>query len=59
MTDRREIWYDIFSKFGALRDLLSATALSNWNHKLIRDVNGRHLENFNDVLTTPPMVRFI
>jgi len=23
--------------------------LANWNRKLIRDVNGRHLENLNDV----------
>jgi len=53
--------WDAFAKFGTLRDtgLLRTTALSNWNRKLIRDVNGRHLENFNDVINTPPMVRFI
>jgi len=43
---------DIFTKFGAVTDsdLLRTRALSNRNQKLIRDVNGRHLENFNDVL---------
>ena len=52
--------WDIFKKFGRLTDadLLRTTALSNWNWKLIRNVNGRPLENFNDVITTPPMVRF-
>ena len=25
---------------------------------VIRDINGRHLENVNDVIYTPPMVRF-
>jgi len=60
MTDRREIWHDIFAKFGTLKDpvLLRTAALSNWNRKLIRDINGRHIENFNDVITTPPMVQF-
>jgi len=60
MTDRRESWHDIFAKFGTLRDpdLLTTTALSKWNQKLIRDVNGRHLENFNNVITTPLMVQF-
>jgi len=61
MTDRCKIWHDIFAKFGTLRDpdLLRITALSNWNRKLIRDVNGHRLENFNDVIiTTPPIVRF-
>ena len=50
-TDRREIWHDIFARIGTLRDpvLLRTTALSNWNQKLIRDVNGRHIENFNAV----------
>jgi len=40
------------------RDLLSTTALSNWNWKLTRDVSSRHLENLNDVITTRPMARF-
>jgi len=45
----------MFTKFGTLRDLdlLRTAALSNWNRKLTGDVNGRHLENFNDVITTP------
>jgi len=53
-------WIEIFTKFGILGDpeLLRTTALSNWNRKSIHDVNGRHLENFNDVITAPPMVRF-
>jgi len=40
-----------FVKFGAPRELglLATTALSNWNRKLTRDVNGRRLENFYDV----------
>jgi len=61
MTDRRESWHDIFAKFGTLRDpdLLTTTALSKWNQKLIRDVNGRHLEYFNNVITTPLMVQFM
>ena len=48
----------IFTKFGTVTDsdLLRTCALSNRNRKLIRDVNGRHLENFSDVITTPPMV---
>jgi len=60
ITDRREIWHDMFAKFGALRDpdLLRTTSLSNWNWKLIRDVNGRHLKNFSDDITTPTMVVF-
>jgi len=58
-TDRSEIWHDIFAKFYTVRDpvLLRTTALSNWNRKLIRDING-HLENFSDVITAPPMVIF-
>ena len=54
MADRHEIWHDIFEKFRTLGDpvRLRTTALSNWNRKLIRDVNGRHLENFSDVITT-------
>ena len=53
-TDRRKIWHDMFAKFGMLRDpVLSTTALSNCNRKLICDVNGHHLENFNDVIITP------
>jgi len=53
MTYRREIWRDVFAKFGTLRDsdLLRTIALWNWNQKLIRDVNGRHLENLNDVIS--------
>ena len=53
MTDFHEIWRDIFVKFSTLGDhvLLRTAALSNWNRKLIRDVNCRHLENFNDVMT--------
>jgi len=37
-------------------DLLRTFALPNWNQKLICDVNGRHLENFNDVIIMPVMV---
>jgi len=46
---------DIFTKFGSLRtpDLLRTIALSNWNWKLICNVNGRHLENFSDSITAP------
>ena len=59
ITDSREIWHDMFAKFGTLWDpVLSRTALSNCNRKLIRDFNGHYLENFNDVMTTSPMVRF-
>jgi len=59
ITDRREIWHDMFAKFGTLRDpVLSTTALSNCNRKFIRDFNGHHIENFHDVITTPPIVRF-
>jgi len=40
----------MFAKFGTLRDpVLSTTALSNYNGKLIRDVIGHRLENFIDV----------
>jgi len=37
MTDRREIWHDIFAKFGTFRDAdsLTTTALSNWNRKIL------------------------
>jgi len=51
---------DIFTKFGTFTDsdLLRTRALSNWNRKLIRDVNGRHLENFHNVITMSPMVQF-
>jgi len=51
---------DIDTKFGTLRhsNLMRTRALPNWNWKLIRDVNGRHIENFNDVITVPPMLRF-
>jgi len=47
---------EMFTEFGTLgdRDLLRTCALP----KLIRDVYGRHLENFDDVITMPPMVRF-
>jgi len=47
-------------KFGTLRDpgLLRTCAVPTRNRKLIRDANGCHLENFIDVITTPPMVRF-
>jgi len=46
ITDR----HDMFAKFGTLRDpVLSTTALSNYNGKLIRDVIGHRLENFIDV----------
>jgi len=59
MTDRRAVWHDIFAKFGTLYPvLLRTTAQSNWNRKLISDVNGRYLENFTDVITTLPMVQF-
>ena len=52
--------WDSFTKFGTVTDpdLLRTTALSNWNRTLIRDVNGRHLDNFNNVITAQPMVRF-
>jgi len=52
--------WDIFTKFGTLGHpgLLRTCAQPNRNRKLIRDVNGRHLENFNDVITVLPMVRF-
>jgi len=48
--------WDIFTKFGTAidTDLLRTRAVSNRNRKLIRDVNGCHRENFNDVITTPP-----
>jgi len=51
---------DIFREFGIVTDsdLLRTCALSNRNRKLIRDVNGHHLENFNDVITMSPMVQF-
>jgi len=41
-------------KFGIpiLRDLRT-TALPYWNRKLIRDVNGRHLENCYDIIHMP------
>jgi len=57
------IWWisnvvDMFTTFGTHRDRLRTRALPNWNRKLIRDVNGRHFVNFNDVITTPPMVWF-
>jgi len=59
ISDRREIWHDMFAKLDTLRDpVLSTTALSNCNRRLIRDFNGHYLENFNDVMTTPSMVRF-
>jgi len=50
----------IFTKFGTRRHpgLLRTCAQPNRNWKLIPDVNGRHLENFNDVITVLPMVRF-
>jgi len=50
----------IFTKFGTITDsdLLRTCALSNRNRKLLRDVNGRHLENFNNVITMSPMVQF-
>ena len=51
---------DICTKFGTVTDsdLLRTCALSNRNRKLIRDVNGPHLENFNNVITMSPMVQF-
>jgi len=60
MTDRHEIWHDIFAKYGTLRDhvLLRTTTLSNWNKKLIHDINGRHVENYHNVTITLPTVRF-
>jgi len=61
ITDRRKIWHDMLVKFGTLRDLvisvLIITALSNCNRKMIRNVNGHHLENYNDVIHTPPIIR--
>jgi len=49
---------DIFTKFGTFTDsdLLGTGTLSNQNRKLIRDVNGRHLENFNDVIITMKLI---
>jgi len=51
---------DIFTKIGIVTDsdLLRTCALSNRNRKLIPDVNGRHLENFNDVITMSPIVQY-
>jgi len=51
---------DIFTKFDTLTDsdFLRTCTLSNRNRKLIRDVNGRYLENFNDVITMSPMGQF-
>jgi len=51
---------DIFTKFGTVTDsdLLRTCALSNRNRKLIRDVNGRHLENFNGVITMSLIVQY-
>ena len=45
--------WDIFTQFGTLRDpdLLRTCAQPNRNRKLTRDVNGRHRENFNDVIS--------
>jgi len=50
--------WDSIKKFVTLTDadFLRTRALPNWNQMLIRDVNGRHLENFNDVKITPPKV---
>jgi len=50
----------MFTKFGTVTDsdLLWTGALSNRNRKLIRDVNGRRLENFNYVITMSPMVQY-
>jgi len=46
ITDRHKLWHDMFAKFGTLRDpVLSTTALSNCNRKLIRDVSGCRVEN--------------
>jgi len=52
--------WDIFTKFGTLRHLglLRTRAQPNRNRKLIRDVSGSHLENFNNVITLSPMVQF-
>jgi len=51
-----------FTKFGTVTDsdTLRTCALSNRNRKWIRDVNGngRHLENFSNVITMSPMVQF-
>jgi len=59
ITDRRKIWHNMFAKFGTLTDsVLSTSSLSNCNRKLIRDVNSHHLENFNDIIITQPIVRF-
>ena len=54
-------WNDIiYTKFGTVTDsdLLRTCALSNRNRKLIRDVNGRHLENFNGVITMSLIVQY-
>jgi len=55
---RSEIFF--LTKFGTLRDpdLLRTCVLPNWNRKLIRDLNGCHLENINDLIITALMVRF-
>jgi len=47
----------VFKKFGTLTDIdfLMTCALPYWNQKLIRNVNGRHLENIDDVIITPPI----
>jgi len=51
---------DIFTEFSTVTgsDLLRTCALSNCSRKGIRNVNGRHLENFNDVINVSPVVRF-
>jgi len=52
--------WDIFTTFGTLRHtgLLRTCQQQNRNRKLIRDVNGRHVENFYNVITMSPMVQF-
>jgi len=53
-------WH-IFTNFGTITDtdLLMTRILPNRNRKLIRDVNGRHLENFDNIIITPPMAQLI
>jgi len=54
-------WLEIsllIMKFGTFKysDLLRTSALLKWNRKLIRDVIGCRVENWDNIITTPPMI---
>jgi len=54
-------WLEIsifIMKFSTFKysDILRTAALSNWNRKLIRDVSGCRVENWDDIITTPPTI---